>query len=919
MNDPTAGIAEHTSAHLRRLFEACSDLPPEERDDYLRAQGIDSRQRELLGAMLQADASLGGVFETPATLWAEQLAPASSDVEAMVGTTVGVFQIRALLGQGGSAVVFQAERQVGGANQQVALKLLRTGLFSSDAQRRFHREQSILTQLSHPNIAHLIDAGISSAGIPYIAMELVDGLTVTEHAERQMLALPARLHLLADLGRAVDAAHRALIVHRDLKPSNVLVNAQGQIKVLDFGIAKLLGDDLETATQHISLTPGYAAPEQYGSGAVSTAVDVYALGVIAGEILIGARLGPDALLPRDGEVGDAARARWMSLDSDLTTLLRTALASEPAQRYVSARHFADDIERYLRNEPIAAHPPSRAYRTRKFIARHRAAVIAGSSFVLILMVALGAALWQAKLARAQAARADSMRDFMFDAFAEAEPNVPRDGPATVLDAVRRAIVSSRNTVGADVRARLELRTRLAQVLLRQGDIDGAGDLFAETLAEANAAFGADDPLSFEIAELSAQNAMMRGELGAARQQVDALLARAPGISRAMHIELLSLSAVLATKVRERERALLDGRKAVALARVESDTESLRQTLNDFAVVLLSIDAVPEAVSAYEELLALNRARFGEQHQKVANVLAGLARAYRRIGDLPRAEAAARAAVAIDREIYPGDHSSTALHLNALMMVLDAKGEWDGALATAHEALRINRATLGDEHPETLVALYGLGSLQIKREAYDEAVPSLREALVGSEQRFGKEHWSTAVRRAHYGFALAMSGQHDAGALELEGAITAFEALDDPDLDKLSAAIEKRVRLALSRGDGNTAQRWIARLERYSDAAPVQRASWPGNVALLRGEALLAQHELAQAVATLTRAGILIDATAEASPLQRAEHAVLLATAVLASGDAARALVLGEAARQHLQALPVVPPRLAALETALPRR
>ncbi len=916
MSDPTASTTQN-SARLRALFEACSDLAPEARVAFLVEQKISDELRALLDAMLLADARVAGVFEIPATAWAEQLAPITGEIQAMVGTAVGGFQISALLGHGGSAVVFRAERQVAGAIQTVALKLLRNGLFSTEAQRRFRREQSILAQLSHPNIAHLIDAGISTAGIPYIAMELVDGLVLTDYAEQQALGLTARLRLLADLARAVDAAHRALIVHRDLKPSNVLVNAEGQVKVLDFGIAKLLGDEAETATQHISLTPGYAAPEQYRSGAVSTAVDVYALGVIAAELLIGTRLGPDALLPRESDNNDTARRRWRLLDSDLTTLLRTALASEPAQRYASARHFADDIEHYLRNEPITAHAPSRSYRARKFIARNRIAVFAGSAFVLALMAALGATLWQARIARAEAARADSMRNFMFDAFAEAEPSVPRDGPVTVLDAVRRAIVSSRSSAGTDARARLELRTRLAQVLQRHGDIDGAGVLLAETLAEAASTFGAEDSLSFEIAELVAQNAMTRGEFGAARKQVDVLLAHAHSHSRAIHIELLSLSAVLATKVRERDRALLDGRHAVALARVAADAELLRQTLNDFAVVLLSVDALPEAVSTYEELLVLNRALFGAQHQKVASVQAGLARAYRRLGDLPRAEAAARAAVAIDRSIYAGDDRNTALHLNALMLVLDASGDLGEALSTARESLRINRVTLGDDHPETLVALYGLGSIQIRLEAYTEALQPLHEAMIGTDKLFGPSHWATAVRRAHYGFALAMSGQTAAGIEELERAIGDLERLADPDIDKLSGAIEKRIRLALHGGDGSTALRWTAHLERYSANAPVQRASWPGNVDSLRGAALLALHDLPGALQALTRASVLMDAATQVSPILRAEHAVLLATALSANGDILRATAQAQTARQHLRKLQFVPQRLSALEAALP--
>lgn len=909
----------NTQNRLRELFEACAELTAEARSVYLRehADELDAGLRERLQAMLAADAQALGILETPVNAWAEQLAPVVSEAEALVGTSIGGFRITELIGHGGSAVVFRAVREVAGATQTVALKLLRLGLFSTEARRRFRREQGILTQLAHPNIAHLIDAGISEGGIPFIAMELVSGLPLVEYAQVHALPIGARLRLLADVGRAVDTAHRALIVHRDLKPSNVLVNDAGQVKVLDFGIAKLIGDDTETVTQHISLTPGYAAPEQYRSGAVTTAVDVFALGVIASELLLGARLGVDAALPKSLENLDPIRQRWRALDADLTTLLRTALAAEPAHRYASARHLAEDIERYLRQEPISARAPSRRYRALKFFARHRAAVLAVGAFLLALMVTLGVALWQAGIARSQAARADSMRDFMFEAFAEAEPSVPRAGPASVLDAVRRAIVSSRNQVGADERARLELRTRLAQVLGRQGDIAGAGALLAETLVEAERALGPEDELSYELAALKAQNAMAAGEYVFARRQIEALRQRLQGDRGERGIQLLAKSAVLASKVRERERALREAEEAVSWARALGDPEILRQSLNDHAVVLLSVDELAAAAATFEELLTLNRQLFGEQHQKVANVQAGLARAYRRLGDLDRAEAAARAAIAIDLAIYPEDNWNTALHLNSLMLALDAKGDLAGAIEAAAEGLRINRLTLGDEHPDTLIALYGLGSLEIKREAYAAAEVLLLEALVGSVEQFGEQHWGTAVRRAHYGYALAMNGDEAAGTAELERAIADFETLADPDLDKLAGALEKRVRLALHVGDSATALAWIERLRRYSANAPVLRPSWIGNVETLRGEALLAAGKAAEAMAALDLARTAIEAVGQGvGPLLRAEHGLLFASALAGSGDPARASIHAEQARKVLVELRFVPSRLRVWEAEL---
>jgi eukaryotic-like serine/threonine-protein kinase len=917
MSDPRASSSQTTRTRVRELFDACVELSPHQRDAFLREQGVTAEVEQQLHALLRADARDADLFKTPAAAWAAQLQATPAEVEALVGTRVGGFRLVALLGQGGSSVVFRGERDVAGRVQAVALKLMRSGLFSSDAQRRFQREQGILIQLSHPNIAHLIDAGISDAGIPYIAMELVEGLALTEHARRAALDLPARLRLLADLARAVDAAHRLLVVHRDLKPSNVLVDAQGRVKVLDFGIAKLLGDETETATQHLALTPAYAAPEQYRSGVLTTAVDVYALGVIASELLLDARLGLDAALPRDGADGEALRERWRRLDPDLAGLLRVALAEDPAQRHASARHFADDIERFLRDEPMLARAPSRAHRLRKFVARHKVLVFGGSGFVLALVAALGVALWQADVARRQAARADSLRDFMFDAFADAEPSVPRDGPATVIDAVQRAIAASRESAGTDPDARLDLRLRLAQVLQRQGELEPARDLFAEVLAEARSALGEDAALTREAAQLAAQNAMARGDYVVARADLDAMLHREGDADSEDRVTLLSKSAVLATRVRDRERALADGREAVRLAHALGDEELLRQTLNDWGIVLLNVDALAEAVAVQEELLALNRKKFGAQHQKVANAQATLARVYRRLGDLPRAEAAARAAVEIDRAIYPGDDRHAASNLNSLMMVLRARRDFDGALEAAREALRINRATLGDDHPDTVISLYGVGELEGVLEQYDAAVPLLRDALARNERRFGDAHWNTAVTRMQYGSALAMSGAMSEGTAMLERAIEDLEKMADPDLDKLAAAIEKRVRVALHVGDTSGALAWIGRLERHGKDAPPARASWPGNVDTLRGAARLLAQDTPSALEALQRAATAIDADTGVERLLQAEHGLLLASALQAAGQQAAAVDATATARATLRTLGFVPRRLRALDDALP--
>ncbi len=903
---PPLPITTESLTQACALFDRCVDLDPEQRNTLLGAERPDALVEQLLRAMLAADRRVEDPFATPAAVWAAQMEVEPDTIDGLIGQSIGGFLIVSRLGQGGSSVVFAAERDVAGATQRVALKLMRTGLFSAEAQRRFRREQAILTQLTHPQIARLIDAGVSTAGIPYIAMERIDGRPLVDGARERGLDMPARLRLLAEVALAVDAAHRALIVHRDLKPANIFIDHEGRVKVLDFGIAKLIDDDdpTQTQTQHIMLTPGYAAPEQYRPGALTTAVDVYALGVIGAELVLDTRLGPDARVPH-GPEAEAQRVRWQALDGDLATVLRTALAEDPRRRYASARHFADDIGRYLAREPIAAHPPSRFYRVRKFASRHRLGLALGLGMLAALFAGFASVVSQRNLAQQQAARADSLRDFMFAAFADAEPGPARDGPATVLDAVRRAIAASDADPDADPQARLELRLRLAQVLQRQGDLGGARSLFEEVRNAAGERWGASSALAMEAATAVVQNSMARGEFARARSELDSL---PPPADAAQRVERLSVSAVLASRVRERERALRDGEAAMTLARRIGDPELVRITLNDWGVVLVAAEHIEPAIDAYRELLVLNRVRFGERHQRVANVHAALARAYRRRGDLDQAEVAARAAVEIDRAIYSGDDRHAAVNLNALMLVLRERGDVDGALVVAREALRINVAVLGEGHPDTALARYGVGELLMRREDYAEAASLLGRSTVDNEREFGAEHWRTAATRALHGFSLGMAGSTEAGVAELEQAISDLRALPDGDPDRLCGAIERRARLAQHAGDAALAMQWLDRLQAADKDAPVTRACWLGNVELRRAAVAFDSGRLGEATGFLHKSGTIIDAVDPQVLQFSAEHALLKALIMHRMADPAAAAATAQA-EALLTGLPASSPEL----------
>jgi len=381
------------AARIRTLFEQFVDLTEKEQSRLLRDGSFGSDERAALQALLDADRSCDAAIDVPASEWIDQLQCEAFEAATLVGGRVGSYRIVEMVGRGGSSLVFRATRSIGDSERTVALKLLNLRWLPPELLRRFRREQQILAQLSHPNIARLLDSGVGEDGIPYLVIEFVEGVSLLEFAKTHALDRDARLRLLEDLCRAVDAAHRSLIVHRDLKPSNVLVTASGQVKVLDFGTAKWVeSDDPVTLTHSIQLTPEYAAPEQYRAGPTTTATDVYALGVIAAELLIGVRLGPNAAWLDGVAVEIDTRARRRHLGAALSGMLEVALAGDPAMRYQTAGQLADDIHRFLHHEPLEVRASSHAYRLRRFIARHRIGALRVAAFVSVGLAGLGMAM-----------------------------------------------------------------------------------------------------------------------------------------------------------------------------------------------------------------------------------------------------------------------------------------------------------------------------------------------------------------------------------------------------------------------------------------------------------------------------------------------------------------------------------------------
>ena len=527
---------------LHALFLDALRHAPEERGAFLQsACGDDATLRREVTELLQADAAataadfLGAPIQPVADLLGA-VDRTESD-ESLQGRNVGPYALVRRLGHGGMGDVYLALREQP-FRQYVALKLIRGGLETPDLRLRFEMERQILAALNHPHIARLLDGGTTADGLAYFAMEYVEGEPITAYADRQRLSLDDRLRLFAQVCHAVHYAHQNLIVHRDLKPSNILVAEDGagrpHVKLLDFGVAKLLNPALTslgmpvTQTMARLLTPDYASPEQVRGLPVTTASDVYSLGVLLYELLCGHRpyrltlysapeverivceqdperpstraLKDEPIAGRDGTTrvitaAEVSAARRLPADrlrrrlrGDLDNVVMTALRKEPARRYASARQLAIDVERHLAGLPVEARPNTLGYRVQKFVVRHRTPVVAALLAIAALVAALSMSLGQEARVRAERDRAEvalatseEVNAFLLALFMASEPGDVLGDTTAVRTLLERGVVRA-EALADQPAAQARLLHVLGEAYLELGSYARADTLLRQALA-----------------------------------------------------------------------------------------------------------------------------------------------------------------------------------------------------------------------------------------------------------------------------------------------------------------------------------------------------------------------------------------------------------------------------------------------------
>ena len=743
---------------IEQLAQAALQQPASARSRFLVAECRDDPSLRLeVEQLLESYGRAESFLEVPAVVAVEDLAdvplPPAEGLwpEGPADRRIGPYEVIREIGHGGMGTVYLAARR-GDYHRQVAIKLLRPGMRTDEVVRRFRSERQILSSLDHPHIAKLFEGGTTRDGRPYFVMEYIDGVPLDVFCDRHRLPIRERLELYMKVCSAVQYAHRNLVVHRDIKPSNILVTGDGEPKLLDFGIAKILDPEAFPMTVDVTesglrpMTPHYASPEQISGSAVTTASDVYSLGVLLYELLTGQRpyrltglapgkmervLQSEPLKPStavseppppetDSSSGAASHQRgtdsvglYRQLTGDLDNIVLMALRREPERRYPSVDHFSEDIRRHLRGLPVVARQDHFGYRLGKFLRRNKLAVAAVATIAILVVGSAIATAYQAsqiarqrdiaEIERRQAEierdKARRVSDFLVEIFEVTDPNSALDADIKAREVLDRAAESIGEKLQDQPEIDAALRHALGRVYKNLGFDDQARPLFEDAVRLRREAYGSEHP-----------------EVASSLHHLATTLSGEPERARALVQQAIEL----------RQAGLGENHPLVAESLILL-SQYLHETLDG-----------PAAIAAIERAIAI----LGQQGEES---LPHLARAYQRlgyylsaVGNHDRAVSLIRESVELGERVYGPEHPELAISFHSLANAYLRAGDYEQAGPMFLRALEINRKAFGDEHPRVAANLTNLGIVYRKRGDYQQAETVMRQALEFYKGVFGEE-------------------------------------------------------------------------------------------------------------------------------------------------------------------------------------
>ncbi|HEX4666822.1 MAG TPA: serine/threonine-protein kinase, partial [Chthoniobacterales bacterium] len=801
---------------VKKLFEAVIDLDPNQRAAFVEREcGGDEALRSEIESLLESDEQTDGFIEQPAFEIPRDLFPDARE-EQLANRQFGPYHVIREIGRGGLGAVYLAARSDDEYRKEVAIKVIRRGLDTEDILRRFRNERQILAQLDHPNIARLIDGGTTDDGLPYFVMEYVKGEPIHTFCDAQALPTAARLHLFRKVCAAVTYAHQNLVIHRDLKPSNILVTQDGEPKLLDFGIAKLLTAENELFTQTLPglrvMTPEYASPEQVKGDRITTASDVYSLGVLLYQLLTGQL--PYRLKTRSAEeIGRAiteqeperpstaaAIRNQKSFKGDLDNIVLMAMRKLPGRRYASAGQFSEDIRRHLEGLPVIARKDTAAYRASKFVNRHRLGVAAAALVLLSLVGGIVATLMEVRSTQRERSKAEAISGFLQNTLLASSPERALGKQPTVkdvLDDASKRLATRELSDQPEVKA--ELQRIVGETYLSLGQYDLAEQNLMAALQAETRIFGDDGIETLKTGvSLAGLWAGAKGDYANANKFYLTHLprlraAQKKGTLSADHLcWALNGFALLRRAQGDSKEAESLLREDVALRPYVSEQRigSLGVAQAVLALTLADQGKFPEAIKIVREKVVAMRRDHNEGTPELAVNLTGLGSFLLENGQTGESLKNLRAAEAIYRKLYNAANLQLGDNIRLQAQAFFAEGNYAEAEASIYETLKIYRAATSPQFINYATALMVQGLIYSQTNRTDEAERLLREAVRIRTENVPETHFLCATANGGLGEFLTAQKRFAEAERFL---LVSYESLKNS-----QAANSPRTKLALQR-------------------------------------------------------------------------------------------------------------------------
>ncbi|HVG69723.1 MAG TPA: serine/threonine-protein kinase [Vicinamibacterales bacterium] len=776
---------------IQAVFHEAVALPPAERHGYVAAAaGADTTLAEEVLAALEEDARGltlldGGIGRVAGPI----LDGARAAVEQ-----IGPYRLVRVVGEGGMGTVFKAERVDLGTS--AAIKILRDAWLSPSRRRRFSAEQRTLAALNHPGIARLFDAGVLGDGTPWIVMEYVDGVPITDYCQTHQLPLAERLRLFRAVCDAVNYAHRHLIIHRDLKPSNILVAADGSVKLLDFGIAKQLAetdsDTDVTRTGMRAMTPAYAAPEQIRGEPVGVYTDVFSLGILLYELVTGSRpyeVAADASADARSAVfdRDPPRPSGARKHTDLDVLVLTALRPDPARRYASVEALIRDLEHYRNGDALEARADAVGYRLAKFARRHWRPLTAAAATITVIIGLV--AFYTIRLATArdsavlQATRAERIQELLLGLFTGGDTSAAPADDLRVLTLLNRGVQEA-DAIRGEPAVQAEMHATLGTIYGRLGDFARADGLLRKALDERVRLSGAGSP---EVADVELRLALLRSGQAQfdeaerfARQGLESLQKLGPSAAAAVASAYTTLGEVLTERGRYPDAI----RTLEEASRLQSgsgdDNADYARTLRQLFNAHFYAGHYEVADEIGRRVLSMTRSSSGDRHALVADDLINLGAIQSERGKYQEAEAFYRDALAITEGWHGGDSPQTGSALTMLGRSIVYQKRFDEARVLLQRALGIQERVFGLDHPRVASAVNDLGNIAVQSGRLDDAEAAFTRMGDIYRKAHGGKHFLVATANSNLGGVFLAKKDYTRAESLYRGAVAMYTDTQGPD-------------------------------------------------------------------------------------------------------------------------------------------